>query len=247
MPGPLRYQDPKLQDLLAANYVIGTLRGQARKRFEKLMQQDSNIAQRVRQWESKLQTVHAVTPSVAPQRNTWQKITQAINNTSNQMMETLLSKLRFYKFVSAFAVTFALVLSVYSYTTISNVDPDAKINYVAVMQNEAGQPTMVATLKQTGRLLALDLLQNPKIEPDKDIQLWTISKEDGSFKSLGLINIDKRVEIALTKPEWGLIKDAEFLVVSIESKGGSTTGLPSDKIITKGLCVKVEGWEAKTS
>jgi len=246
MPKPLRYQDPKLQDLLASNYVMGTLRGQARKRFETLFREDEAIAQRVRQWEEKLQPVHTITESVAPKKNTWAKISGAISQTSNQMVEALMSRLRFYKFLSAFAVAFSLVMGVFTFLSVTTVDSQEKINYVAVLKSEADQPMMVATLKKTGRSLALDLLQKPKIEQENDIQLWTISKEDGSYKSLGIINVEKRVELQLTKPEWGMIKDAEYLIVSVENKGGSTTGLPSSKVISKGLCVKVEGWETKT-
>ena len=43
MPGPLRYQKPELQDLLAANYVTGTLRGLARTRMETLMQENRDL------------------------------------------------------------------------------------------------------------------------------------------------------------------------------------------------------------
>ena len=105
---------------------------------------------------------------------------------------------------------------------------------------------MVATLQKTGRLLELDLLSKPQVEASSDLQLWAVSKEDGSIKPLGLIDVEKHVEIKLTKPEWGLIASAEFLLVSVEKKGGSTTGLPSKMLVSKGLCVKVQGWESKT-
>lgn len=247
MPRPLRYEDPKLQDILASNYVIGTLRGKARKRFEQLMAQDHTIAERVIQWETKLQPIHTATQPVPPKKATWKMIASQINNTSNQMVEKLLSKLRLYQYLTAFAFSLSMVVSLASYLSYSESDPINTINYVAVLKNDIEQPVMVATLKKTGRLLALDLLQKPNVAQDNDIQIWAISKDDGSIKSLGLIDVAKRVELQLTKPEWGLIKSAEFLMVSIESKGGSTTGLPSERLISKGLCVQVQGWQDKTS
>jgi len=247
MPGPLRYEDPKLQDLLASNYVIGTMRGKARKRFEQLMHQNPAIEQRVRKWEAKFQPVHTATQPVQPQKATWEKIANQINNTSNQMVNSLLSKLRLYQYLTAFAFSLSLVACLVSYMSYSVSVPSNTVSYVAVLKNDIEQPVMVATLQKDGRLLALDLLQKPKVAEENDIQIWAVSKNDGSIKSLGLIEIEKHVELQLTKPEWGLIKSAEFLMVSIENKGGSTTGLPSERLISKGLCVQVQGWQDKTS
>ena len=36
-PGAIRYDDPKLQEVLASAYVAGALQGPARRRFETLM------------------------------------------------------------------------------------------------------------------------------------------------------------------------------------------------------------------
>ena len=80
MSGPLRYQNPELQDLLASNYVAGTLRGKARARMEALMRENATLARRVRQWEAKLQPLHQSTTPVPPKKSTWKAITQAMGS-----------------------------------------------------------------------------------------------------------------------------------------------------------------------
>lgn len=40
----MRYQDPRLGELLAAEYVLGTLKGSARRRFQGLLDRDGHIA-----------------------------------------------------------------------------------------------------------------------------------------------------------------------------------------------------------
>ncbi len=245
MPGPLRYQNPELQDQLAANYVTGTLRGLARKRMETLMRDDDTLSRRVRQWENKLQPLHQFTPEVAPKKSTWDNIAKAIRGTADPVVASLTKKLNFYKYFSGFALTCALVMAVLLGVPGGEAPSPAGINYVAVMKDSNEQPTMVVTLTKEGRLLALDMLQKPSVESDQHLQLWAISKVDGSVASLGNIEVEKQVKKTLTQPQWGLIKDAEFLIVSVEQSRGASA--PSSRVISKGLCVKVEGWNTDAS
>ncbi|OZG74370.1 hypothetical protein BTA51_04990 [Hahella sp. CCB-MM4] len=248
MPGSLRYEEPELQDRLASSYVVGTMRGKARSRFEKIMGERPDIAKRVRQWEDKMQPLHEATKPLSPQKRTWSRITAAINHTSDQVIEKLLSKLRFYKYLSAAALSIALVIGVVSVSTVITspavVSPTG-INYVAVLEDTNAQAIMVATLKKTDRLLSFDILKKPQVPDNTTLQLWAVSREDGSTASLGVLELKGHVEKNLTKPEWALIKNAEHLIVSIESAGGSSNGLPSTQLVAKGLCVKVQDWQSK--
>lgn len=243
MSGPLRYQNPELQDLLASNYVAGTLRGKARARMEALMRENSTLARRVRQWETKLQPLHQSTTPVPPKKSTWKAITQAINGAADPLVATLMRRLNFYKYLSGFALTFALVAGIMLLLPRPVPAPSgAAINYVAVMNNNREQPAMVVTLTKEGRVLALDVLEKPQLDANQHLQLWAVSREDGSISSLGAVQLEKRVETSLTKAQWGLITNAEYLLVSAESQPSAQA--PGGRILAKGLCVKVEGWKS---
>ncbi len=249
MSEPLRYQNPELQELLASNYVAGTLRGAARRRMETLMRDNSSMTQKVRQWEAKLQPLHEATAPVAPKVATWQSISESINGAAEPLIATLKRRLNLYKYLTAMAMTFALVAGFMLWfpkptpTPVATVPvSSAVINYVAVMNDRDEQPSMVVTLTKEGRVLSLDVLKKPKLEADQKLQLWAVSREDGSIKSLAAVDLDKHVKTSLTKEQWGLISSAEFLLVSAENQ--VNVQAPGDQIIAKGLCVKLEGWKS---
>lgn len=56
-------QDSQLKELLAAEYVLGTLKGQARRRFRSLLYAYPSLRRRVQAWEDRFTT--AMTPSAA--------------------------------------------------------------------------------------------------------------------------------------------------------------------------------------
>jgi anti-sigma-K factor RskA len=49
-----RYANPELRDRLAAEFVLGTLRGRARARFQSLMRYDPALREAVAFWEARL-------------------------------------------------------------------------------------------------------------------------------------------------------------------------------------------------
>jgi anti-sigma-K factor RskA len=64
----MNYHNPQLADLLAAEYVLGTLKGRARQRFNGLLHASPSLRQRVQEWELRLNTLaHHVSPITPPQ------------------------------------------------------------------------------------------------------------------------------------------------------------------------------------
>ncbi|MDQ2694174.1 MAG: hypothetical protein M3Z21_02125 [Pseudomonadota bacterium] len=66
-----RYLNAKIGDALAAEYVLGTLKGRARQRFEGLAGAHPSLRHRVREWESRLNRLAGFTPPVPPPRRLW--------------------------------------------------------------------------------------------------------------------------------------------------------------------------------
>ena len=62
----MRYDDAATRQALAAEYVLGTLRGPARRRFERLMAQRADWREEVERWSHQLAGFAASVPEVEP-------------------------------------------------------------------------------------------------------------------------------------------------------------------------------------
>ena len=74
----MRYRNPELGEKLAAEYVLGTLRGRARARFEALMRYDPALRGRVTDWEDKLTPLARAGTDIAPPARLWNALSQRI-------------------------------------------------------------------------------------------------------------------------------------------------------------------------
>jgi anti-sigma-K factor RskA len=67
-------RSPTAVDALASEYVLGTLRGPARRRFEAAMTSEPAITQRVRHWEGQLHRLGATLAPVQPSAALWARL-----------------------------------------------------------------------------------------------------------------------------------------------------------------------------
>ena len=76
----MRPQDhPEVIDFLAAQYVLGTLRGQARRRFEKWRANTPGVDERCRFWEDNLMPLAKGLRPIRPPPQVWQGIRARLN------------------------------------------------------------------------------------------------------------------------------------------------------------------------
>src|SRR5437870_5085887 len=68
------YSRSELADRLAADYVAGTLRGPARRRFESLLPAHPLLRQAVREWQTRLMPLTVSVDPEKPPAAVWQRI-----------------------------------------------------------------------------------------------------------------------------------------------------------------------------
>jgi len=231
----MNYNTPQLISALSAHYVLGTLRGKARDRFETLKFANQNIQQEVDHWEAQLQPMSFKLSPISPEDHVWQNIQSRINARAAAMSErsqksskvvSIAAKTdnpdaRKWKWVSGLAVAACLVLAILlmPYQS-SRVDP---LQSVAVINNEANQTLWSFDILQTQIAVKTTVLV-PRL-PNNDYQLWIVPASGDAPISIGVML--QSGEFKLDKPDIFDNIEIAALAVSREPKGGSPTGAPT--------------------
>jgi anti-sigma-K factor RskA len=235
----MRYRNPQLREKLAAEYVLGTLRGQARARFESLMHYDPALRSLVTDWEDKLTPLARAGTDIAPPAHVWNALSQRIAGEARP--PRWWQSLALWRGLAASGAAFALVLAI-----VIGVAPEAQppMSMVAVMSDTQGQPAMTVSWPSMQAVrdpyIRIKVTQkHPTMAPGTAWELWMLPPGEGKPVSLGLITTDADQVMKLAPERAARIESAWAIAMSIEPKGGSPSGTPTGPVVMKGLCVKI--------
>jgi anti-sigma-K factor RskA len=221
------YARPPLADALAAQYVAGTLRGRARRRFELLMEAHPALRGAVKDWQDRLMPLTAAVAPEAPPARVWQGIEQRL--WPQAAPERWWRRLGLWRSVSAFATVAALALAV-----ALVVPPAAQPPVVVVLQGTGGVNTFVASVSADGRSLVTKPLTSVSVQADRVLELWSVPPQ-GAPSSLGLISASGVTVVPRGRLPAALLKGGTAaLAVSLEPPGGSPTGVPTGPVLYAG-------------
>ena len=126
----MNYRDPELRELLSAQYVLGTLKPRARRRFESLLPGRADLRRSVAGWERRLPELLGPTPAIEAPDSVWPKLRTrlfpetlaAAPATTASPAPGLLARLSFWRgwaaMASVVAFVFALALGLGKQTAI---------------------------------------------------------------------------------------------------------------------------------
>ena len=241
------YGKKDLADALAAQYVAGTLRGAARRRFETLLPGHPALRGAVADWQARLMPLTGVLPAEPPPARTWARIEQRLWPVSAAAAAAALpasglqrwwQDLGLWRFVSGLATVAALGLAV----LVANPDPQAPPVVIVLQGTEAGGPvgfgpatTVVASVSGDGRSLVARPLQPVALAAGRVLELWAVPPE-GAPRSLGLISAAGATVIRRDKLPKPMLeaRNTAALAVSVEPPGGSPTGAPTGPVVFAG-------------
>lgn len=248
-------------DALAAEYVLGTLRGAARRRFETLMEGDPALVSKVGQWQETLGVLDATDQPVQPPARVWRAIQsrlphpqaadQGINvspsslpsvdaTPSGQLSPITKPKSRAanhgWQLVSfALAASLVGVLLWPRFQVLNEADTGPRpVAVLASAQGEGGQQ-IVASFDANNGMLVLTPLNLASIGTEHSLELWLIAK-DQKPAPLGLIQADSNTVLVLDKTR---LSSDVTLAVSLEPSGGSPTGQPTGAVLYAGKISRI--------
>jgi anti-sigma-K factor RskA len=224
-----------LREHLAAAYVLGTLKGGARRRFEGLMHDDAALRRTTHDWNERLGAMAEFVPAQQPRAQVWRAIERRLDlRPAASWASWRRGSLAFWRAlaVGSSAVAALLLLSV---TVVRDQAP--AVSDVATLTNEQAQTALVVTADRERKLLRVRVLAAAPLTPQQVLQLWAVSRT-GQPRSLGLL--DGGRELTLPLPAGAIGENVAMLAVSLEPAGGSPDPKgPSGPILYKGSWVNV--------
>jgi anti-sigma-K factor RskA len=229
------YSRPELADRLAADYVAGTLRGPARRRFEALLSAHPLMRGAVRDWQARL---IPLTVSVEPQQPpaaVWQRIEARIGGAPAPEVAAARggwwTQLAFWRGLAAVASVAAISLSVLLASPGPAQAPIVVVlNATGTSANGAVVPaSFVASISGDGRAMVTKPLTNVSLRADRALELWSLPPQ-GAPRSLGVISSQGTTLVKKGK----VLDNTAGFAVTLEPPGGSPSGAPTGPVLFVG-------------
>lgn len=226
----MNYRDPTLRDKLAAEYVLGLLRGAARRRFERLLVQEVALREAVVRWEQHLDPLTERIAPIAPPKRVWRAIALRIGGARPSLWQ----RLDFWRpFAIAASTAVAMLLVYVVYVT---VPPEvvAPARVAAVLQDKNAQPAWIVHASGPHAPIEVQPLAPQTLATNQSFELWLIPAESKTPISLGLLPVTGRTALIVPERLQPALAHGAVLAVSLEPEGGSPTGQPTGPVLYQG-------------
>jgi anti-sigma-K factor RskA len=214
-------EHPEIVDPLAAEYVLGTLRGPARRRFESWRASSTLVQERCRFWEENLVTLAKGVRPIQPPVHVWEGILARLNLSRDQQS-------RGRRPGRAFAIAASILVVVgLSALLYWRAGGPGKVSELATISASTGQPIwQVEVYGASGQIILRAGQQLPSQPSDRDYELWALPA-GGKPVSLGVMPFAGTTKRTLTPVQQQALANAQQVAVTVEQIGGSPTGQPT--------------------
>jgi anti-sigma-K factor RskA len=244
----MRYSDPRLVDSLAAAYVLGTLAGPARRRFERLARERGDVDLAVAAWEQRLGALaQAVPPKAAPER-VWRAIEQRTRHAAAAPAAARPASswwwpagFGFGGLVAGALATFALLYvtpALFLSADQVALRSGGKLpqSYVGLLTDAQGNGKLLVSSLRHGRTMTIKVI-GPIAPPPagQRLVLWALPSQGAPFV-LGDVPASGSAASQLAGTSEQLLSKVTKLAVTLESEG--VPAVPGPAVYT-GNCAKL--------
>ena len=239
----MNYDRPELLDRLAAEYVLGTMSGRARRRFQAIQRALPRAVEAVAAWERRLAPLAQSVPPVQPGASTWAQIERRIGAApaaaSRAGWRAWLAPL----LGVAFGVVATLGLVRFHPELLVPIDRLVQergtlpASYVGLLTDAAGAPVVLASSTRHGRTMSVKILRPIQAPAGKVLQLWAYPAQGEPFP-LGTVPREGKASFQMAETSEKLLSNVPRLAVSLEDAPAAAGARPG-QVVLSGNCVKL--------
>ncbi|RON07512.1 anti-sigma factor [Pseudomonas brassicacearum] len=219
----MNYQNRRLRRALAADYAIGLMPAAARRRFEQLLLDDTELRAELAKWQESLASLNEPLVEVPVPDRVW----SAINARIEPQELHVPAKRPFWNWLRVTVAVCSLLVAV----TLGILYNRDSAQYSATLLSASAQPAL--RIKAHDDYLQIEPLTLAAVDPGHSLELWAVPA-DGKPISLGVIPAGGKGRVALSDEQHALLGKPIALAVSLEPEGGSPTGQPTGPVLYQG-------------
>lgn len=224
-----------LRERLAAEYVLGTLKGGARRRFEGWLHDDAALRRTLEEWRARLTPMAEFSAAQEPPARVWKDIERRLDLKAHGRgwRSWRVDSLNLWRSLGlASSMTAAALAAV----LLARPPERPAVDYVATLSDDRFQAALVLTGDSRRGRLDVRVVDTLEVPSDRTLQLWAISRQ-GTPRSLGILPDNRSARLALDARAIG--SDVALLAISLEPKGGSPDpNAPTGPVLYKGSWVR---------
>lgn len=219
---------PERIEKLASEYVLGSLKGPARRRFERWMMESSTTRREVWYWEQMLGGLSGSVPEVQPPERVWRGVSQRLWPDVAAPEHSKRGGLWFLGGWGALATAAALVMAV---VLLQQPVPETfRVMTGAVIEENVADPLWLVTESDHQRELSLRPVAARAAAQGKDYELWVLP-ESGPAISLGVVPVGEVYRVKLDEATRQALLESQTLAITLEPKGGAPTGVATGPVL----------------
>jgi anti-sigma-K factor RskA len=233
-------------DMLAAEYVLGTLDPAERAGFERRLAGSEPARRAVEEWSRRLGPLAVAADKVEPPADMWDRIEERIashgrvdnrvapvvaanDNRVDEFQRSARGWRRAFIAAAALAASLAAFIAHSEWPGGNGLE---RASYVAIVGQKDGRPALIVNVDPASKS-AFVIPVSAEAPTGRSLELWFIGGGEKP-KPMGLLGAQP---VRLMLPPGARVEKAS-LAVSVEPEGGSPTGSPTGPVIYSGQIVK---------
>jgi anti-sigma-K factor RskA len=218
--------NPRLLDSLAGEYVLGTLRGPARRRLARWNQSLPEVQHAVQRWENQLLPLALALPPIEPSPQVWFGIRRRRESLESSNATKGQARDRPWRQAAAAVVLLGLIIALW-------LGPTRELPPYEVADVTAGNGQLLwhIAVNAAQDELRIRAIAPERHSPREDFELWALPANGGSPVSLGLMPAQGEVSHRINTDQRDALRAAAKIAVSLEPSGGSPAGAPTGPVV----------------